>query len=206
MYLFICKKFKDKIIQVIFFLLVFVFLIDAYSVIQLLFLKQANFILNNTLLFFETLTLYFIFSKILLNNLVKKIIYTLAILFSLGWVVSFAYIRLHAYFDFCSNFENISILLLALYYYYEQVVSISTPFIYKEPYFWIVSAYFIYSAGVFFLFLYIPSLSIDESGKFYWLNYVFTIIRSLLLSIAMFSKPVKNTFNTGFNVRPKNFS
>ena len=144
-------------------------------------------------------------AKILFLKFLKKILFYTGIVFVGCWFYSLLSIGINnAYYDFCSNFENISMFLLALVYFYEQVISINTPFIYKEPYFWIVSAYFIYFAGVFFLFLYIPYLTNVEVGHYYWLNYVFTIIRSFLLSIAMISKPDNNNFNTSFNVSPKN--
>lgn len=179
--------------------------LNSLSIIQSIFFKVDNYFLNNLLQFVETLALFYFFSKILLLKFIKKILFYTGILFVGYWIYSLFSIGINtAYYDYCSNFENIAMLLLALLYFYEQVISINTPFIYKEPYFWIVSAYFIYFAGVFFLFLYIPHLTNVEVGHYYWLNYVFTIIRSFLLSIAMISKPDNNNFNTSFNVSPKN--
>lgn len=191
--------------QVIFFLMLTAVAINGFSLILSIIFRVGNYFLNNLLQLVETLALFYFFSKILLHKYIKKILFYTGILFVGYWIYSlFAIGSNTAYFDSCSNFENISMLLLSLLYFYEQVISINTPFIYKEPYFWIVSAYFIYFAGVFFLFLYIPYLSNVEVGNYYWLNSVFTIIRSFLLSIAMISKPDNNNFNTSFNVSPKN--
>ena len=186
-------------------LLVIGVVFNSLSIIQSVILKVANYFISNLLLLIEVLSLLYFFSKILLLKFIKKILFYTGIVFLGYWIYSLFSIGINtAYYDYCSNFENIAMLLLALLYFYEQVISINTPFIYKEPYFWIVSAYFIYFAGVFFLFLYIPYLTNVEVGHYYWLNSVFTIIRSFLLSIAMISKPDNNNFNTSFNVSPKN--
>ena len=120
---------------------------------------------------------------------VKKIILLLSILYIVLWSYSFFKFGDKSYFSSCTNFENITVLGLAIYYYYEQIIVINSAFIYAETTFWIVTAFFIYIAGTFFLFLYIPSLSLPEQGKYYVLAYIFTIIRTVLLSVALLIKP-----------------
>jgi len=73
----------------------------------------------------------------------------------------------------------------AIYFYYEEIFLLNKPFIYLNPNFWIVSAYFLNASGTFFLLLYIPDLNATGQLKYYALNYMFLIIRSILLSIAM---------------------
>ncbi|WP_026260111.1 hypothetical protein [Segetibacter koreensis] len=85
-----------------------------------------------------------------------------------------------------------TILALIIYYYYEQIIIINSAFIYAEATFWIVTAYFIYIAGTFFLYLYMPSLNNAEQEQYYVLNYIFTIIRTLLICVALFVKPGSN--------------
>ena len=86
-------------------------------------------------------------------------------------------------------------LLLIIYYYYEQIILINSAFIYAEATFWIVTAYFIYIAGTFFLYLYIPSLNDVEQEQYYVLNYIFTIIRTVLICVATFVKPGNSKMN-----------
>jgi len=55
---------------------------------------------------------------------------------------------------------------------------------------WIVTAFFIYIAGTFFLYLFIPSFNINEQREYYDIfNSIFTIIRTVLLCVAVFIKP-----------------
>jgi hypothetical protein len=83
-----------------------------------------------------------------------------------------------------------TVLGLIIYYYYEQIVIINTAFIYAEPTFWIVTAFFIYIAGTFFLYLFIPSFDLVEQEKYYGIfNSIFTIIRTILISVAIFIRP-----------------
>jgi len=93
------------------------------------------------------------------------------------------------YLNTCINFENISILSFSIYYYYTVTIKKNISYIYEETKFWIVTAYFLNSAGTFFLYLYISSLNRDDIEKYYTLNYVFTIIRTIVLSVALLMKP-----------------
>lgn len=66
---------------------------------------------------------------------------------------------------------------------------INSVFIYAEAIFWVVTAYFIYFSGTFFLYLYIPTLTQNDQKTYYdILNSIFTIVRTALLSIAIFIK------------------
>jgi hypothetical protein len=112
----------------------------------------------------------------------------MTLFFVIYWGFEFITKGRHDFLDACTTVENISFLALALYYYYEQVIKASSPLVYQEPRFWVVTAYLIFIAGTFFLFLYIPSLHRGEELKYYVLNYVFLIIRTVFLSIAMFMK------------------
>jgi len=126
---------------------------------------------------------------IIKKTFVKRIIAFLSIPYIILWLLSLLKFGDKSYFSSCTNFENITILGLAIYYYYEQIIIINSAFIYAEAAFWIVTAFFIYSAGIFFLFLYMPSLNLPEQEKYYVLTYIFTIIRTVLLSVAFFIKP-----------------
>ncbi len=89
------------------------------------------------------------------------------------------------YMNIFQTIENILILSAVIYFYYEQILKVSVLNIFSQPQFWVVTAYFIYFAGTFFLILYISSLNHKEQGQYYVMNYIFTIIRTILLSIAM---------------------
>lgn len=115
-------------------------------------------------------------------------LFFLSIIFTVFWVFSFFKFRDKSYFSGCTNFENMTVLGLIIYYYIEQIIIINSAFIYSEATFWIITAFFIYIAGTFFLLLYMPSLDLAEQEKYYVLNYIFMIIRTVLLSVAIFIK------------------
>jgi hypothetical protein len=107
-------------------------------------------------------------------------------LFVAFWLLRFLKVGQIKFLDDVVIFEYISILLLALYYYFEQIIEVNSGILYFEQRFWIVSAYLVYVAGTFFLLLYLPSSSHEDSQTYYLINYPFVIIRTLLLTVAMF--------------------
>lgn len=142
----------------------------------------------NVGILFEAVSIYCFFYLIIFNNFVKKSLLIIIFFFVVSWLFKFIKQGSGVFLYNSVTIENISILLLALYYYYEQIIKASPAYIYIEPRFWIVSAYLVYIAGTFFLLLYIPSLNTKDQLKYYVLNYVFVIIRTILLCVAMFMK------------------
>ena len=170
------------------------FINDGYSLYLLNYLNKSNFLFYNIYQLAETFSLYYFFYYIIRRPFLKRLIWLFSFLYIILWLISFFKFGNSSYFSSCTNFENITVLALIIYYYYEQIIVINTVFIYGESIFWIATAFFIYIAGTFFLFLYIPSLNLAEQEKYYLLTYIFTIIRTVLLSVAVFIKPgVKKT-------------
>ncbi len=177
------KRIYDKGLQVIFFLILLSFISDLYGIYAIL-QQKGNFIFYNTFILIETLSLYYFFSTIIKSTFIKKIIFFLEAAFTFIWLWLLLKNGKNVYFTNCLNIENISVLALIIYYYYEQVIVLNNPSGFPAR-FWVVTAYFIYIAGTFFLFLYLPSLDTADQEKYYFINYLFTIIRTILLSIAM---------------------
>lgn len=153
----------------------------------------------------ESLLLYLYFYLVFTTKIFKRLVLLTAFVFISCWLLLFFTKGLRGYYDLCTNIENISILIFIALFLYQQVIVINTPFINKDPNFWIVSAYFIYFSGIFFMYVYLDTLKPDEKANYYALEYVFIIFRSVLLSIAMIVNSSKDTFNNSFNVRQKNF-
>lgn len=185
-YLFFDKK-KDKSLRVIFLLLIANFITDIYSLYQL-FRLDTNFVAFNIYLLFETLCLFIFFRNIIKEKKVKKALSFIISVFVVFWIYDFAKFGRKEFLYNSVTFENIFILVFAIYYYYEQIIKSNSALIYTQTRFWVVSAYLVYISGTFFLLLYIPSLDSKQQVKFYLLNYLFIIIRTILLSIAMFMK------------------
>lgn len=188
-FLLIKRKFFIERLWVIYFLITLSFINDFYALYLLYYQHRSNFLFYNIYQLTETFLLYYFFYLIIKNAFVKKVILFLSIPYIILWLLSLLKFGDNSYFSSCTNFENITVLGLIIYYYYEQIIIINTAFIYAESTFWIVTAFFIYIAGIFFLFLYIPSLNLPENEKYYVLTYIFTIIRTVLLCVAIFIKP-----------------
>jgi hypothetical protein len=98
--------------------------------------------------------------------------------------------------EFNSIINGISLLLTIAYsllYYYEQLRYPSTLFIYAQPDFWFITGFFMYAAGAFFVFLFRES-SVSNSEfltQYLYIHSFSSILRSILFSIAMITKPEK---------------
>lgn len=189
-YLFLGKRILIKSLRVIIFLLTMSFINDVYALYLLYYQHRSNFLFYNLFLLIETISLYYFFSLIIKAAFFKKILFLLGAFFTVLWFFSFFKFGNRSYFYISNNFENISVLAIAIFYYYEQIIVINSAFIYAETTFWIVTSYFIYIAGTFFLYLYIPSFNSLEQQNYYdILNSIFTIIKTVFISIAIFLKP-----------------
>ena len=188
-YLCFRKSIFIKRLGIILLLSVLYFIIDVHALYLMYYEHRNNFFFYNVLLLIETILLYYFFHQVLKSLFLKKLLIFLGCIFIVFWTFSFFKFGSKSYFSACINFENLSIFVLALFFYYEQIIVINSLFIYAESIFWVVTAYFIYSASTLFLFLYIPSLDSPDQEKYYLLNYIFIIMRTLLLSISIFMKP-----------------
>jgi hypothetical protein len=91
--------------------------------------------------------------------------------------------------------EAITIIALSIYFFYEQLTSPDTPLVYMQARFWVVIGYLIYTAGTFFLTLYFDSLPRAVMKEYYVINNAFLIVKTILLSIAVFMKEDENQRN-----------
>jgi hypothetical protein len=190
-YLLYSKRINDKSLRVILFLLLANLASDLYGVYSIFshVNRGQNFVSFNIFILVETLCLYFYFYQILFSRSIRKAILFTGIVFLLYWLFRFIGIGAQVYLYNSATFEYISVLILAIYFYYSQIIKVDAVFIYRQPKFWVISAYLIYIAGTFFLLLYLPTLDVTVRQEYYnILNSLFTIIRTILLSIAMFMK------------------
>lgn len=102
------------------------------------------------------------------------------------WLVYFSQLGTSDYLDNYQLIENILLLVVVIYYYYEQLVKLNITFIYNQPRFWIVTGYFLFISGIFFLIVYIPTLKQEEKADYYLLNYFFTIIRNIFITVGIY--------------------
>ena len=173
--------------RVIFYLLVVSFLFDEHGLVKY-FEKKANYLSFNIFLLLETIGLCIFFYQVLASSLIRKIL-----IFVFPFLVGFWIFEFYknSRYDILNHFiaaEQTLILFLIINFYYQELAKQNASYAYLTTRFWVVTAFFVYSAGTFFLLLYLPSLEFAEKTKYYVWNYVFIIIRTFLLSIAMFMK------------------
>lgn len=169
---------------VIFFLVCVNFIFDCYGLYSFINVK-TNFVSFNLFVLIETFLLFIFYRTILTNINIKQVLIVIISLFFAFWLYEFFTKGQQSFVWHCVTVENIFILVFAIYYYYEKIFLLNKAFIYTNPRFWIVTAYFINTAGTFFLMLYIPALNATGQLKFYALNYAVIIIRNILLAVAM---------------------
>jgi hypothetical protein len=186
------KRINQKNLRVIVLLVSISFITDLIS-LYLVSIRKPNFTLYNSFILIEGVLLFYYFSLILKIKYMKHFIFILSVVYFLFWFYYLYNIGFKTYADLIISFENIAILILSLIYYFRQLRQTEDIVIYSNSHFWIVSAYLVYIAGTFFLFLYIPSLSLDEQQNYYWLNYIFVMIKTVMLCVAMFMKDPKQS-------------
>lgn len=187
LYLLLYKRINDKVLRVIFLLLVggIIFeIIGLYSTNK----YNNNIFIWNFFTLVEALILTLFFHKIFENQLVKKIIILLIVNFSAFWFFQQAKNGFQVYDETSLAIEQVLIISFSIYYLFEQLKNPESTFVYTSPRFWIVIAYFIYMSATFFLFLFLKSFSNEEKSKYLILNSFFIIIKIILLSVAMFMR------------------
>jgi hypothetical protein len=183
----------DKSLRVIFFVFMISFISDVGGLFSM-YIEKENIVFYNVCLLLEATFLYFFFFQSLNSKVVKKTVLATAVAFILIWFFYFFETKSSKYLNVCNTIENITIIIFSLIFYYERIIKANTLFFAEKPLFWIVSAYFIYCAGTFFLFLYLASLSMQDQLRYYTvINCVFTLLRTTLLCIGLLINSTKKT-------------
>jgi hypothetical protein len=167
--------------------LVLGFVHDAYGVYSI-WTRRENIVIYNIFILFETLALFTFLLQLVVNRIAKVAVAAVAVLFFVFWIALWIKIGHNRYYNNFLTFQNFFLILFILYYYFERLTSPNAQIIYTQPSFWVVTSYLIFTSGTFFLILYYPSLNVAEREQVYLLNYIFAIIKTILLTVAMFMK------------------
>jgi hypothetical protein len=185
----------DKSLRVIFILLVITLVLDTYGLYRVAY-DLTNFVSFNISVLFETSFLLFFFIQVFPLRFAKKAITVVLFLLLAFWLNHFIKRGERLFLFNCVILENTVVIILSLCYYYQQFVKLNISYTYLGRQFWTISSFFVYVSATFVLFLYIPSVSSPEfMKKYYNVNSVFIILRSILLTI---------TFSMDSNNPPKN--
>lgn len=138
----------------------------------------------------------YLFLSLISSDKFRKIVVYSSILLT-------SYIVINLFFkQSTGTFNSLNVAILAILiiiwtilFFYEQLTKPADSnqlFIYSTPSFWIVTAYLIYFAGTFFLFIYSQNKNLEADSEFSmqysFINSVFVLLKNILLSIAMFTK------------------
>lgn len=188
---FFLKVKKQKSLWVIFIYSLFT-LINELTLIRL---TNSNPILfskiGSALWSIYTIVEYSLFSLVIYHTLKNKIlknivVYCIPLFIVFTTIIYFISKSQKDSFDSISiTVEYIILILFTLLYFYEEISIPKTTFIYASFQFWNIVGILIYSTGTFFLFMYSNSLGAEDWENWSIINYVFTLLKNLLFSIAI---------------------
>lgn len=116
------------------------------------------------------------------NALFKKLLTIVFVLFSVFICIYF----LITPFDFIDSVpigvETILVIGFSVYFLYEMVNKTNT-LLYNTTEFWVITAFLIYLAGSFFIYLYANQVELDELQKFFFITFIFTSIKNIFIAI-----------------------
>ncbi|HUR12001.1 MAG TPA: hypothetical protein VM012_11555, partial [Flavitalea sp.] len=84
--------------------------------------------------------------------------------------------------------EYLFIIIYCLFYLFEEITDPNNSIIYSSFKFWIVIGIFLYSTGTFFFFMQSDKMSDAEWEQWSPINHVFTLIKNLFFTIAIFMR------------------
>jgi hypothetical protein len=117
------------------------------------------------------------------NKKFKKLILLIFVV-SLAFDI-FLFYQPKSNFDFWAPLiTTIFIVIYSVFFFYEQLNSPETLFIYQSYKFWVVVGCIIYLSGTLFLFLYTSDIKDKEKSSLWSINIVFETVKNILFSIA----------------------
>lgn len=164
------------------------------------YLASKNFtniwVINIYFLLDSFLVLYFFYWNFRYKNYWTLLIAILLAVILVSWFINY-FANEYTKLDSLTNgIETLSIIILSILFFYEQLTKPQNLFVYSTAAFWIVAGLLVYKAGTFFLFLYFNTLEQSQKkdfGNYYIINSAFLIVRSLLFTIAFLTKkPLNN--------------
>lgn len=133
---------------------------------------------------------YYILKKSIIRTLIRIVIFA----FPLFAVVNLILINNNnTPFDtFPVVFQAICIMTLCVIYFFDQIREPKTLFIYTTFEFWAVTGILIYLSGTFFIYMFTYSMTDEELDRYWFINYIFNIIKNLFLALAFYVKTRKS--------------
>jgi len=151
--------------------------------------KQLFNVLKRVYLFLYTLIEYLSFIFLILGSIKNKRAKIVILLISLSFVV----------FVFLLNFvipyerydsipiaaETLILLVVSIYFFYEQFKDTSTLYIYHQYSFWLTIGILVYLCGSLFIFALAEQMSSAQITEFWYWTYIVEIIKNILFTVGI---------------------
>lgn len=150
--------------------------------------KQSNlWVINIYFLVDSLLIFYFFFRNFKGRHTYQRLIMVLLTVLVISWCWHVFNNGIRTLDSWSNGVETLSIIVLSILFFYDQLTKPESLFVYSTPVFWIVVGVLVYKAGTFFLFLYFNTLEQSEKeifGNYYIINSAFLMLRNILFTIA----------------------
>ncbi len=123
--------------------------------------KIPNLIFFYLLIWVEVIILFYFFKNLLQENYKLKNWILLPIFIIMGFVFYF-FESLEVIPAYSRFYESISVFMISIFYYHNELQNPKAASIHKNPEFWFVTGFFLYYGGILFLLLFIKYFSNDQ--------------------------------------------
>ena len=156
--------------------------------------ENINPYLNSLFTIIEFTAFALFFGYTLGNSTVKSIIKIVVFAFPIFAIINLILLlNNNSQFDtFPVVFQAICIMTLCVVYFFDQIREPKTLFIYTTFEFWAVTGILIYLSGTFFIYMFTYSMTDEELDRYWFINYIFNIIKNLFLALAFYVKTRKS--------------
>lgn len=188
---------SSKKLRVIFFYILYCIAVDLISFILHKEGHKTDYIVSSLYdvftiveFFFFCSIYYFIISNVFIKGLISKV----AAIFFVSSLIDFFLVSDKSY---TAGLQSVLILVMCIYYFFEQLKKPNSFLIYDNFDFWVIISFLIYVAGTFFLYVIATNVVVDKEFKkvYVIINFSFNLLKNILLSIAMLMKEDKVASN-----------
>lgn len=121
------------------------------------------------------------------NKKFKKLLFILFIVFCVFIGLYFWFVPFNFIDSVPIGIETILVICFSVYFLYE-LVNNTNVLLYNTSEFWIITGLLIYLAGSFFIYLYANQVPEEELYQFFFVTFIFTTIKNLLISVGFYLK------------------
>ena len=141
------------------------------------------------------------FYLVIHNSKIKQLLSFITAAFVIFVLIDYFFLRNKTSFNsISSGIETVLIIAMCIYYFFDQLKQPKAFLIYSSINFWIIIAFLVYLSGTFFLYIYAESMLTDPSFRklYIIINSSFTILKAILLCVAMLMKPENDNNPSSF--------